>query len=661
MHFGPYEVVDELARGGMGAVYSVVHVETRAPYALKTLLPEALGDEEERVRFIREARALAELQHPNLVRVFSAESEGPRPYLVQELVSGGSLQDRLLREGPLPTVEAIELVLQIADALALAHTHGILHRDLKPANVLVAEDGSTRLADFGLAKRLHGESIRLTKTGQLLGTPAYMAPEQANGSATDERTDVYGLGAVLHALLSGGPPFKAKSLIGVLAKVMDEAPEPLSDQPRAIQAVLKRAMAKNRGERQATMAIFAEELAEALSARDQSRLPLYLSLAGVLLLGLGALGYALSRPASPAPLASPLSSPSPSPTASVRPERPTTPVEAAPTELRLKTRHPIELPPGFKPNQIAYSPDASQLLVTCLPKGDTVVVLYDAQTLELLQRSQGSSGVQQAKALGRGRFLLGTKKLGLQLYGGATVSGVPYQAGTLEDLCVSPTQGLALASLENPERLQLFRIGPQPTALGSLRIEEGSYRTLLWHSPWQVLGIRNEYAQAFQIKGAKITRQGPPLELKGFIEPTTARWIRGRVMVGNNYGKALSLTLDVQGVPTEFVAMRILNAQNVATGGYQAHTKRVHTFLEAPNPPHWVSVARMQGDFDFKGSIARWEAIGGQWFHMSDLKAPAKQLCVTQSRQGRWIAAGTQGKGGKHYVVQTPGRRYFRR
>jgi Protein kinase domain len=261
---GPYRIVRELARGGMGAVYEAVHETTGARYAVKTLLPDVLGDPDERIRFAREARALAEVDHPHIVRIHAAELAGQTPYLVQDLLPGGSLKDRL-RDGPLPPLEATQLTIKLTSALAAVHAKGVLHRDLKPDNVLIDDRGEPRLTDFGLAKRLHGESQRLTQTGVIVGTPSYMAPEQASGESMGERTDVYGLGATLYALLCGQPPFPGRNLINILEAVLLRPAPPLPDAvPTALRAVVTRALEKRPEDRFPDMAQFGAALEAAL-------------------------------------------------------------------------------------------------------------------------------------------------------------------------------------------------------------------------------------------------------------------------------------------------------------------------------------------------------------------------------------------------------------
>jgi len=652
MRFGPYEVVDELARGGMGAVYAVVHVETGARYALKTLLPEALGDEEERTRFLREARALAQLQHPNLVRVFSAESEGPRPYLVQELLPGGSLQDRIYSQGPLPTAEAVELTLQVADALALAHSEGILHRDLKPANILVAEDGSTRLADFGLAKRLHGESIRLTKTGQLLGTPAFMAPEQANGLPCDARTDVYGLGAVLHALLSGRPPFAAKSLMGVLNKVMNDKPLPLEGQPRSLRAVLGRAMAKDISERQPTMRAFADELRAALGSGGDRRGGALLGL-GVLLAvsALAAAGWVVSREdevLTPS-IASELdTSPRPSPSS-----KPSLSPAVSPPALVPRQRFVLT---GGRPLHLAYSPDARHLAVVSDSKSKSLgLEVYDAKSGTPVHSTE-LTGVVQLAVLPRGDFVAGLK--GRLVFGGRSRIDSPYAQGTLESLCSSPTADSVLVSLEEPSALELVRRVGRNLRRVRLAHEGAAHELVVWAERGP-LAVSREGVQALQVEGGTLRLRGALYPVKGFADPTVGIYWGQSVVLGNRIGRVIAVELDGEGAPISHSDLKRSGGSG-PLGDWRAHTDRVHAFLRRRDPPQVVSVARSAENRN--GAMARWRRDSrGAWSLVGDFDLRPSQLCVTQGGFEReWVAAAVQDSE-TIFLEQTPSKQFLRR
>jgi S1-C subfamily serine protease len=234
-----YEVLGELGRGGMGVVYRARQVSLNRLVALKMILAGSLASADARQRFRSEAEAVARLQHPHIVQIYDVGEHEGRPYFSLEYVAGGSLAARL-RGRPLPPGEAVPLVRTMAQAIQHAHQHRIVHRDLKPANVLLAEDGTPKISDFGLAKHL--DATAQTPSGAILGTPSYMAPEQAGAAhrQTGSRTpvgpaaDVYALGAILYELLTGRPPFLAETTVDTLLEVLTAEPVP----PRRLQPTI---------------------------------------------------------------------------------------------------------------------------------------------------------------------------------------------------------------------------------------------------------------------------------------------------------------------------------------------------------------------------------------------------------------------------------------
>jgi serine/threonine protein kinase/Tfp pilus assembly protein PilF len=232
-----YEILSELGRGGMGVVYLARQVALDRDVALKMVLAGELAGPAERVRFRTEAEAIARLQHPNVVQIFEVGEAGGRPFCSLEYCPGGSL-DRKLQGTPLPPAEAARLVETLARAVQAAHDRGIIHRDLKPANVLLAADGTPKVSDFGLAKRLDAQTVH-TASGAILGTPPYMAPEQASGAKTHPigpATDIYALGAVLYECLTGRPPFRAPTPLDTMFQVLNQDPVA----PRQLQPNLSR-------------------------------------------------------------------------------------------------------------------------------------------------------------------------------------------------------------------------------------------------------------------------------------------------------------------------------------------------------------------------------------------------------------------------------------
>ena len=225
-----FEILSELGRGGMGVVYKARQVTLKRLVALKMVLAAEHAGPEQFARFRTEAEAVAQLHHPNIVQIYEIGEHGGLPFFSLEYCGGGSLESRL--KNPWPSRQAAELVKTLARAVQAAHQAGIIHRDLKPANILFLADGTAKITDFGLAKKIEGGD-GLTQTGAVLGTPSYMAPEQASGDNRRVTTlvDIYALGAILYECLTGQPPFRAATAIDTILQVLEREPEP----PTALQ------------------------------------------------------------------------------------------------------------------------------------------------------------------------------------------------------------------------------------------------------------------------------------------------------------------------------------------------------------------------------------------------------------------------------------------
>ncbi|MBL4844528.1 MAG: serine/threonine protein kinase, partial [Planctomycetes bacterium] len=259
---GPYEIRTELARGGIGAVYRAYDPELEREVALKVLLSGVRAGDQELLRFRREAKAAARLLHPGIVAVHDVGEDQGLSYMVMDLIEGESLRDKIKREKTLPSRVAAGIGRDLALAVSHAHGHGILHRDLKPANVLLAgEEGRPLITDFGLAKDQRIEE-HLTRTGAVLGTPAYMPPEQARGllDELDARVDVYALGATLYHALAGRPPFDGRTALQVLQQVLREEPPPLSGVDRDLKTICLRCLEKDKDARYASAQALADDL-----------------------------------------------------------------------------------------------------------------------------------------------------------------------------------------------------------------------------------------------------------------------------------------------------------------------------------------------------------------------------------------------------------------
>ena len=320
---GPYRVTAKIGEGGMGEVYRARDTNLDRDVAIK-VLPEAFTSDPDRLaRFEREAKVLASLNHPNIGAIYGLEKSGDTRALVLELIEGPTLADRI-KQGPIPVDEALPIAKQIAEALEAAHEQGIIHRDLKPANVKVKDDGTVKVLDFGLAKAFQPDASDVsasmsptisltaaaTQMGMVIGTAAYMAPEQAKGKVVDKRADVWAFGAVLYEMLTGQKPFVGDDVSDTLALVLkfepewDELPSDLSP---VLATYLRRCLAKEPKQRVHDIAdvrlamegAFETTASDGVSHQTQIwQRPVPLAIAGLVLLSVGGLAaWGLIRPA----------------------------------------------------------------------------------------------------------------------------------------------------------------------------------------------------------------------------------------------------------------------------------------------------------------------------------------------------------------------------
>ena len=249
-----YRLEEVLGSGGMATVWRAWDLRLERPVAVKTLDHAGLSDPSAAERFDREARTVARLTHPNIVAVYDVGTQDGVGYLVMELIGGVSVAT-LLDGGPLPVQQAVSIAAQTCDALGAAHAAGVIHRDVKPANIMVTHAGAVKVCDFGIARQLHAAGQTLTAPDSAIGTSDFMAPEQATGDPVDARTDLYALGCVLYAMLTGRPPFTGDNPIAVIYQHLHNAPTPVrslrADAPAELAALIGQLLAKEPTDRPA--------------------------------------------------------------------------------------------------------------------------------------------------------------------------------------------------------------------------------------------------------------------------------------------------------------------------------------------------------------------------------------------------------------------------
>ncbi len=274
---GRYDVERVIGVGGMGIVLKAYDSELHRVVAIKVLAEHLANNSSARKRFAREAQAAAAVVHANVIPIFNVETDGKHPFLVMQCVSGGSLQSKVDAHGPLSVAEALRIIKQTASGLAAAHQQGLVHRDVKPANILLEENvDRVLLSDFGLARAVDDASF--TRTGVVVGTPHYMSPEQANGDAVQCESDQFSLGSVVYFMLTGHPPFRAQTAMGVLNRICHSNHRPLSQLnesvPLEVSQLVDRLMAKDPSKRFGSVVEVEHEADRLLAALQSGKLRL---------------------------------------------------------------------------------------------------------------------------------------------------------------------------------------------------------------------------------------------------------------------------------------------------------------------------------------------------------------------------------------------------
>ena len=263
---GPYRIISQLGQGGMGVVYTATDPRLKRTVAIKLLPPDLTRDETAKQRFLQEAQAASALDHPNICTIHEInETPDGQLYLVMAHYEGETLKERI-GKGPLELNDAIDIATQVGEGLAKAHAAGIVHRDIKPANLMVTEDGTVKILDFGLAKLAGSEGV--TQTGTTVGTVAYMSPEQARGQQVDHRTDIWSLGVVLYEMLAGTPPFAGENLLSLSNAIVDGEPSLLTGASSSAHGVVTKALSKDKEKRYLSVTDLLAELRTLRSGSD---------------------------------------------------------------------------------------------------------------------------------------------------------------------------------------------------------------------------------------------------------------------------------------------------------------------------------------------------------------------------------------------------------
>jgi serine/threonine-protein kinase len=480
---GPFRIEQELGRGGAGVVYLAHDTKLDRSVAIKSLPAELMENPKARTRFKREARLLASLNHPNIATIYEElqEAEG-LGYLILEYIPGQTLAERIAG-ARLKSEEALSIAQQIAEAVATAHEHDVIHRDLKPGNIKITPEGKVKVLDFGLAKALGGEATdqqsTVTEPGRIIGTPAYMSPEQARGQETDKRCDIWSFGCVLYEMLTGKVPFEGETVSDTLAAILDREPDwhalPQAT-PSNIQILLRRCLEKDPRRRLRDIGDASIEIHETLdlpaivpsvgvpsvrpSIRALWKIALLCAFAG-LVVGVIAMLLIIRRPA-----------------------QPVEPRLVRRYSILLDSENPVWLTSEGM-THLAFTPDGSQLIYVAGTNEDTWLVRRPMDSFNS-ERISGTNGAQIPWISPDGRWLAFTAK--------NAIWRVPFTGGNPEEIAGNPLQLLYIWESNNTLILGTKKAGVDGLSRFDLKTKKSEPLTMIdptevyvVHAPYQLV------------------------------------------------------------------------------------------------------------------------------------------------------------------------------